>query len=132
MKAPAIQLTPTAMLVGAGVGVAIIAMAWTARNVGSAQELGSEVGGAVVDVADGVFSGAVMGVGDVLGVPRTDAQKCAAAKAAGDTWEAGLMCPAGDFLAYLWGGGSDAPAPSNTWGREARTPTYTGGASGSW
>lgn len=52
--------------------------------------------GAVVDTA----TGAVLGIGDAIGVPRTDAEACAAAKARGDAWAASLYCPATDFAAY--------------------------------
>lgn len=43
---------------------------------------------------------AVFTAGEWLGVPRTDASRCEAAKAAGATWDASKYCPAGDFLSW--------------------------------
>lgn len=80
---------------------AVAALAWTMQK-GNAEKLGEAAGGAVVDMSTGLLAGAALGVGDALGVPRTDATECARAKAAGRTWQAGLKCPAGEFLSYLW------------------------------
>lgn len=45
---------------------------------------------------------AIFSAGEVLGVPRTDASRCEAAKAAGNTFEASRLCPAGDFIEWWW------------------------------
>jgi hypothetical protein len=42
--------------------------------------------------------GAVEGIGLAVGIPRTDATRCARAKAEGRWWDASFDCPAGDFL----------------------------------
>ena len=57
------------------------------RNVGQA------AGGAITD--------AVIGTGEGLGLPQTDAKKCAAAVAAGNIGAASVYCPAGTFVATL-------------------------------
>lgn len=83
------------------VGVVGAALIYTATR--GAKGAGQAIGGAVVDLADGVVTGTVKGVGGVLGIPDTDATKCAAAKAAGNTWEASFYCPAGEFLGWATG-----------------------------
>lgn len=61
-----------------------------------------------VGAAANAASGTVLGVGDVLGIPRTDAEKCAAAKREGRTFDASKYCTAGNFIGYLFG--ADEPA----------------------
>ena len=67
---------------------------------GAATIIGEGIGNAAAGVAGGVVTGAVKGAGAVVGVPDTDAGRCEAAKAAGDTWKASLYCPAWDFLSW--------------------------------
>jgi hypothetical protein len=55
------------------------------------------VSGAASVVRD-VATGAVIGVADAVGIPETDANKCEAAIAAGNYWDASFYCPAGKFL----------------------------------
>lgn len=72
------------------------------------------VANTVTDAAGNIVAGAAEGVGATLGVPLTDAQKCAAAKTANSTWNASLYCPAGDFLSWATGFQSPpsvSPAP---------------------
>jgi hypothetical protein len=65
---------------------------------------GAGVGGAVVDVVDGVIGGTVVGIGQAVGVPPTSQTECQRAMAEGRTWDASFACPAGDFLGYAFGG----------------------------
>lgn len=58
-----------------------------------AKGVGQDVGGAAVGVASGV----VKGVGSIFGVPDTNADKCAAARAAGDLAGVSFYCPAITF-----------------------------------
>lgn len=67
-----------------------------------AKNTGAAIGGAAVDLVDGVVTGAVTGVGSLVGIPQTNIDKCAAAKAKGDTWAASFDCPAPDFVRWLW------------------------------
>ena len=60
-------------------------------------------GGAAVDVVDGVISGAVIGIGQGVGVPPTNMTACQRAIAEGRTWDASFACPAKDFLSYAFG-----------------------------
>lgn len=71
-------------------------------RVSGPRQVGETVASGAVDLADGVFSGTVKGVGEVFGIPNTNPDRCAAAKAAGNTWEASFACPAGDFIRYWW------------------------------
>lgn len=103
-------------------GLALACMAgvlwWRARSAvpaGSsiAREAGAAAGGAIVDAGVGI----VEGIGEAVGIPRTDQTECQRLIAAGDWWAASFACPAGDFLGAVF---SSSESP-----RE-------GGASGSW
>ncbi|AVO42722.1 hypothetical protein [Simplicispira suum] len=59
--------------------------------------LGAAAGSAVVDLG----AGAVLGIGDAVGLPRTEMTECERAMAEGRTWDASFVCPAGTFLKYL-------------------------------
>lgn len=69
-----------------------------AALAGAVGGAGRALGGAAVAGAEGV----VYGVGDALGVPRTDMTECERAIAEGRTWDASFACPAGDFLSSLF------------------------------
>ncbi|MRR51281.1 MAG: hypothetical protein EG825_10260 [Rhodocyclaceae bacterium] len=86
------------LLIGGGLIAAAVAL-WIASNPSGA---GRAVGAAAVDAVNGVVTGTVESVGELVGVPVTSPDKCAAAKAAGDTWEASFACPASEFLSWLW------------------------------
>lgn len=65
--------------------------------------------GAIADAAAGAVGvigeavgGVVIGVGDVLGVPRTDETECERAMREGRTLDASFACPAGTWLKYVW------------------------------
>lgn len=95
MKLPAI---PMPYLIAAGaVGAALL---WAASK--GAKDTGQAIGGAAVDLANGVLSGAVVGIGQTVGIQPTNQTECERAKAEGRTWDASFSCPAGDFLTYLW------------------------------
>lgn len=53
-------------------------------------------------------TGIVIGVGEAVGIPETDAAKCEASIAAGDYWDASFYCPAGTFLKAASGAIYDA------------------------
>lgn len=80
------------------------------------KQVAVSVGEAAVDAADGIFSGAVKGVGSLVGIPDTSQSQCARDKAAGNTWDASFSCSAGDFLSYAWGSvtGSSSTQARNT------------------
>lgn len=59
--------------------------------------IGAAVGAGVVNAGAGV----VMGIGDAVGLPRTEMNACEQAMAEGRTWDASFLCPAPVFLKYL-------------------------------
>lgn len=83
------------LLIAGGILAGALVIAYVARKgiTGAA----ADAVGAVADAGAGV----VLGVGDVLGVPRTEVTRCEAAKAAGNLWEVSLYCPASDYLAEV-------------------------------
>lgn len=93
----------TAVYLVAGVAVAgALVWAVTRASGTNANSAGQYVGGAMVDMADGVIGGTVVGVGQIFGIPATNMTKCEKAKAEGRTWDASFDCPAADFIKYLW------------------------------
>lgn len=91
------QLPATWLLAAAMVGGALLYV-----RMNGAQKTGASLGAGAVNMADGIVTGVVTSVGDRVGIPQTSADKCAAAKAAGDTWGASFACPASDFVSYWW------------------------------
>lgn len=85
-----------------GVGVAALALLIIVKKKGAAADAGAAVGSAVVDAAGGVVAGVAEGLGDQIGVPRTDMTECERAKAEGRKLDASFACPAGDFISYSW------------------------------
>ncbi len=83
-------------------GLAVLAAVVGLYVVKNAKTAGTAVGSAAVDFTDGVLSGAVLGVGEVVGVPVTNLTECERAKIEGRTWDASFACPAGDFLRYVF------------------------------
>lgn len=65
--------------------------------VGAAQDAAEAAVGVVIDAVDGVVSGGTMAIGDVFGVPRTNATICQQNIAAGDGWAAFANCPLKDY-----------------------------------
>jgi len=84
------------VLAGAAIGGALLFV------VKHPQSAGQSIGGAAVDLADGIFSGVVFGISDRLGVPRTDQERGREALDRGDYWGASLYLPAGDFISGMW------------------------------
>jgi hypothetical protein len=60
-----------------------------------------DVGSTAVSAVGGAAGGVVMGIGDQVGIPRTNMNACELAIAEGRTWDASFACPAGRFIEYL-------------------------------
>jgi len=89
----------TVLIVGGIAALSLAVILYVKKNgLPTAAGVGAAVGAAVVDGASGV----VLGVGDAIGVPRTDLTECERAKAEGRTWDASFACPAKDFLSYVF------------------------------
>lgn len=88
---------PSIYLIAGGVVLAAFIYAST-RPKGWAADLAWTAGGTAVDMADGLISGAVTGLGGLVGIPRTDMTECEKALAEGRTWDASFACPAKTFI----------------------------------
>jgi hypothetical protein len=108
---------PPAALAAAGLGVAALLYVMAQRRAG--QSLAGAAGSAAVEAVADASTGAVIGLGEVFGIPATDTDQCSIDLANGDLWAASFSCPAKRFLAAVVG--SDTPPPDST-----------GGATGSW
>lgn len=83
------------ILVACGVGALLLGAWYLSAN-------GEQVGTAAVNAVGNVTAGAVEGVGDWFGIPRTEQSACDKALAEGRTWDASFACPASDFLKGTW------------------------------
>lgn len=88
------------ILAGAAL-LGVLALTYFTKVPGAAESAGVALGSAAVDAAGGVVAGAAETIGDAVGVPRTNVDACAAAKAAGSAWDASFACPAADWLSYI-------------------------------
>jgi hypothetical protein len=82
-------------------GVAAALLVYRAAG-GTPRAAGEAIGSAAVEVAGGVTAGVAYGIGDAIGVPRTDETECERAIREGRTWDASFACPAGTFIGSLW------------------------------
>jgi len=112
------EIRASYLLAGAVVVGAAAYLAFSSRNQSgggliydAAESVGGGVVGVAFDAANGVVSGVVNTIGDVVGIERTDCQKC---RDAMDEWQAaGLLdkawlsfkvasaCPAADYFKWV-------------------------------
>lgn len=87
------------VIIAGGLGAGLL-LAWVMikGTKGAAQSTAR----AVVGMAEGTATGVVVGIGEAVGVPETNQDKCAADLAAGRTWDASFSCPAGTFLKSIF------------------------------
>lgn len=100
-------------------GLALAGVLWWARRPAGSGSVALDVGAAVGEAAADAASGLVLGIGDAVGIPRTDETECARAMREGRWWDASFACPAGTFIGGVFGRTPEPPSPP-------------GGASGSW
>lgn len=81
------------LMIAAG---AVLGLLLLKKNFGVADA----AAGAVGVIGDAV-GGVVVGVGDIIGIPRTNETECEKAMREGRTWDASFACPAGTWLKYL-------------------------------
>lgn len=91
------SVKPSILIAGAAV---LAALAYVVLS--RPGQTGQAIGGAAVDLVGGIMGGAVVGIGEAVGVPATNQTQCQRDKAAGDTWAASFSCPAGDFVSWWW------------------------------
>lgn len=94
------------MYAGAAVGLFLLYKLVTTGVRGTAAAVTS----GVIDAGAGV----VIGAGEAIGIPQTDADRCSDAIYAGRTLDASFACPAGTFLRYLVGAKPPPPGPGET------------------
>lgn len=73
-------------------------------DAGGVGQIAQDVAAGAVGAAGDAASGVVLGVGDVVGIPRTNESECEKAIREGRTWDASFACPAGRFIEYLSSG----------------------------
>lgn len=84
-------MKPETLAILAGIGVLTL---WAVLRNTTAQGVGVAVGGAIVDTGTGL----VLGIGDAVGLPRTNETECQRALREGRTWDASFACPAATFI----------------------------------
>lgn len=91
-------MTGKAALIGGGVGlVLLLALAYGVKRMAGgngAAGIGASIGAGAVDLGAGL----VLGIGDAVGVPRTDDDACTIALREGRLWDASFVCPASRFI----------------------------------
>lgn len=117
----------SSLLMGAALGVlallALRAIQSGAASFSVTEAAAGAVSGAVGAVGD-LAAGAVLGIGDAVGVPRTDQMLCDISKAKGDVLGASKYCTAGDFLAWTMQG-QPTGAPTSTDSQSLQLPHTT-------
>lgn len=88
------MISDKALVIGGGLALGA-ALAYVSSN--GIKGVASNAVGLAADTAAGV----VIGVGEVVGIPETNAQKCQQAMLEGNTMDASFYCPAPTFLKYL-------------------------------
>lgn len=84
----------------------------------------------------GLFNGAVLGIGDAVGLPRTNLTAGQQAWQQGNYLEASKLMPAGDFLGAVWdsitGSSSESPAIDPARAEAERNAALYGGTVENW
>lgn len=90
---------PNWALYAAAAGVALYVIKKGSLQAAAADAVAGVVGSAG-NVVTGAASGVVLGVGDVLGIPRTDLEKCKECIRNADNYGASKYCSAGVFAKW--------------------------------
>lgn len=92
MQIPATLKTQAALAVLAVIGLVLVK-----RNLTG---IVANAGSAAVEIIADTGAGVAIGVGDIIGIPRTNETECQKAMREGRTLDASFACPAGTFLHY--------------------------------
>lgn len=96
-------LRPATVAALAAIGLAVAGVAvWKLTRPGAMQNATAGAVSGAIGLAGEAASGAVLGIGDAVGLQRTDMSECERAIAEGRTWDASFACPAGTFIKSLW------------------------------
>jgi hypothetical protein len=100
IPAAATPVNVAALVALAGLGVVVWWLVNKKVPAGSniVAEAAASVAKTATEAAGSVVAGAVLGVGDVVGLPRTAPTQCELDLAAGRWWDASFSCPAGTFI----------------------------------
>lgn len=92
---PALPVISIGLAIGVAVAAAL-ALSWLGKKVAEEGAMGAAewLGKAAGDVPAGV----VLGIGDSIGIPRTNQSECDRALSEGRTWDASFACPAARFI----------------------------------
>ncbi len=102
------MISRTSLLIAGGLLAGALLLYVKKNGSGNvAVDVGTAAGRAVVDAA----TGTVLGIGDGLGLPRTDQATCDAAMAAGDWLTASLYCGVGNTFMQWYQSPSTPSAP---------------------
>lgn len=131
------KLSTDAKLIAALALAAAGLIYFTTRRLGGVQGVASAAVGAVGDAA----AGAVVGAGQLVGIPATNQTQCHKDLAAGSWWDASFSCPAGTFIGAVSTNVFGSTALNEDAARDARASfaltdprrvDLGGGASASW
>lgn len=64
--------------------------------------MAQKAGQMIIDLPVSLAKGAVISVGEKVGIPQVSASKCKADILAGDSWNASFDCDAATYLKYVW------------------------------
>lgn len=107
LKIPNVSPLNLALIAGAVVALGAVVFVASRKaggdKRGAAEILGAAIASTAANAVVGVAVGGVKGIGEAVGIPDTSTDKCAAAMAAGSTWDASLYCPAATFLKWTKG-----------------------------
>lgn len=85
--------------IGAGVALGVVALVAIKKAQATTVQGAAS---AIVTTAADAAAGLVIGAGQVVGIPQTNADRGRAEFAAGNYWEASFLMPAGDFITASW------------------------------
>lgn len=108
--------TPT-LVAAAALALVAMGLVLAKKKVGGVQDVAAGAMGVLGDVA----SGTVLGIGDAIGIPRTDMTECERAIAEGRTWDASFACPAKTFISSVFSPSTPVPVPTKATGDYSAT-----------
>lgn len=90
------EINPIYLIAGAA---ALVAFLYLKKN--GVQGITYNLAGAAVDAVNGIVTGTVVGLGQVVGIPATNMTQCQKDMANGNKWDASFSCDASTYLSWL-------------------------------
>jgi len=88
-------LSTEAMLIAGALVAVALGVLLLKKNIG---DLAVDVGAGAAEAVLNTGAGVAIGIGDAIGIPRTNETECEKALSEGRTWDASFACPAGTFI----------------------------------